>query len=87
MPNKVKKGSFWIICCDARIYEIKRVDAKRNMLWAQGYSRQGTPNDHIEHAPIDEFLGIATPCPVVKSEYFDEEGNLMYHTVEYLEVK
>ena len=86
MPNKVKKGSFWITCI-GHVYEIKTVDTKRNMLWAQGYSRQGTPNDHIEHEYIDEFLEIAEPCAVTKTECFDSEGNLMYHTVEYLEVK
>ena len=84
MSEKIKRGSFWINCI-GHIYEVKRVD--KNMVYAQGYSRQGTPNDHIEHASVKDFLSVSVPCAVAKIQYFDADGNLMYHTVEVLEEK
>lgn len=84
MAKKVKKGQFWI----TRIGEIGEVKSVYcGNVTVQAYSRQGTPKDGYETFPIKDLLEVSRPCCVVKSQYIDENGNVMYKTVEYLEVK
>lgn len=84
MAKQVKKGQFWITCI-GEIAEIK--DVFNGQITAQTYSRQGTPKEDYEKFPIKDLLEVAKPCSVVKSQYIDQKGNVMYTTVEYLEVK
>lgn len=85
MSKKVNKGTYWITNV-GEIFEVKKVFGGN--VGGYAYSRTtGRRDDCLQVFPIKDLLEVANPCNVVKTEYIDKKGNLMYKTVEFLEVK